>query len=115
MFKGSIVKINPAGLTAAAMLAASVAMLMPASVLAAADKAASDKSPDAVYFSTGGAAAGADAKSKDLDAKLADARARLEEAAHEVAELSSQMSGPLVDHMTAIYGQWPPRAVLGVQ
>jgi C-terminal processing protease CtpA/Prc len=115
MFKGSIVKINPAGLTAAAMLAASVGMLMPVSVLAAADKAASDKSPDAVYFSTGGDAADADAKSKDLDAKLADARARLEEAAHEVAELSSQMSGPLVDHMTAIYGQWPPRAVLGVQ
>jgi S1-C subfamily serine protease len=32
-----------------------------------------------------------------------------------VAALSSQMSGPLVDHMTAIYGQWPQRAVLGVQ
>jgi C-terminal processing protease CtpA/Prc len=115
MFKGSIVKINPAGLTAAAVVAASVGMLMPASVLAAADKAAPDKSPDAVYFTTGGDAADADAKSKDLDAKLADARARLEEAAHEVAELSSQMSGPLVDHMTAIYGQWPQRAVLGVQ
>jgi C-terminal processing protease CtpA/Prc len=97
------------------MLAASVGLLMPLSVLAAADKAASDKSPDAVYFSTGGDAGDADARSKDLDAQLADARARLEEAAHEVAELSSQMSGPLVDHMTAIYGQWPQRAVLGVQ
>jgi S1-C subfamily serine protease len=109
------VKINQTGPTAAAMLAASVGMLMPVSVLAAAEKAASDKAPEAVYFTTGGDAADVDAKSKDLDAKLADARARLEEAAHEVAELSSQMSGPLVDHMTAIYGQWPPRAVLGVQ
>jgi C-terminal processing protease CtpA/Prc len=109
------VKINPTGLTAAAIIAASVGMSMPVSVLAAADRTGPDKSPDAVYFSTGGDAADADAKSKDLDAKLADARARLEEAAHEVAELSSQMSGPLVDHMTAIYGQWPPRAVLGVQ
>ena len=80
-------KINPTGLTAAAMLAASVGMLMPVSVLAAADEATSGKSPDAVYFSTDGASADADAKSKDLDAKLADARARLEEAAHEVAEL----------------------------
>jgi C-terminal processing protease CtpA/Prc len=115
MLRGSIVKINPAGLTVAAMLAASVGMLMPVPVLAAADEAAPDKAPDAVYFTTGGDAADVDAKSKDLDAKLADARARLEEAAHEVAELSSQMSGPLVDHMTAIYGQWPPRAVLGVQ
>jgi type II secretory pathway component PulC len=109
------VKINPTGLTAAALLAASVGLLMPVSVLAAGVGAVSDKSPDAVYFSTGGDAAGADAKSKDLDAKLADARARLEEAAHEVAELSSQMSGALVDHMAAIYGQWPQRAVLGVQ
>lgn len=106
-------KINPTGLTTAAVLAASVGLLMPLSVLAAADDAASDKSPGAVYFSTGGDAG--DAKSKDLDAQLADARARLEEAAHEVAELSSQMSGPLVDHMTAIYGPGPQRAVLGVQ
>jgi C-terminal processing protease CtpA/Prc len=110
-----MVKINPIGLTASAMLAASVGMLMPVSVLAAADETTSGKSPDAVYFSTDSASADAAAKSKDLDAKLADARARLEEAAHEVAELSSQMSGPLVDHMTAIYGQWPQRAVLGVQ
>lgn len=108
-------KINPTGLTAAAMLAASVGLLAPVSVLAAADEPAPDKSPDTVYFSTGGDAADNDAMSKDLDAKLADARARLEEAAHEVAELSSQMSGPLVDHMTAIYGQSPQRAVLGVQ
>jgi type II secretory pathway component PulC len=109
------VKINPTGLTVAAMLAASVGLLTPVSVLAAGDEAASDKSPEAIYLSTKGDAEDADARSTDLDAKLADARARLEEAAHEVAELSSQMSGPLVDRMTAIYGQWPQRAVLGVQ
>jgi type II secretory pathway component PulC len=109
------VKINSTGLTAAAVMAASVGMLMPPSVWAAAEKAAADKSPDTVYYSTDGEQADANAKSKDLDAKLAEARARLEEAAHEVAELSSQMSGPLVDHMMSIYGEGPSRAVLGVQ
>jgi len=68
-----------------------------------------------VYFSTGGELGDGDAKSKDLDAQLADARARLEEAAHEVAELSNQMSGPLMDHMMSVYREGPPRAVLGVQ
>jgi type II secretory pathway component PulC len=104
------VKINPTGLVAAAMMAASVGVLTPTSVWATDDEAAPGKSPDTVYFSTDG-----DAKSKDLDAQLADARARLEEAAHEVAELSSQMSGPLVDHMMSIYREGPHRAVLGVQ
>jgi type II secretory pathway component PulC len=105
------VKINPTGLAAAVMVAAGVAVLIPTSVWAADDEAASGKSPDTVYFST----ADADAKSKDLDAQLAEARARLEEAAHQVADLSSQMSGPLVDHMMSIYREGPPRAVLGVQ
>ena len=136
-------KINSTGLSAAAVMAASVGMLMPPSVWAAAEKGAADESPEAVYYSTGGELADADARakeadarskdadarskeadarakdadarSKDLDAKLDDARARLEEAAHEVAELSSQMSGPLVDHMMSIYGEGPSRAVLGVQ
>ena len=122
-------RINSTGLTAAAVMAASVGMLMPPSVWAA-EKAAADESPEAVYYSTGSEPADdarskeadarlkeADARSKekDLDAKLEDARARLEEAAHEVAELSSQMSGPLVDQMMSIYGEGPRRAVLGVQ
>src|SRR3954469_7567561 len=93
-----------AGLTIAA------GILAPVSVLAA-----PDNGPDVMYVVTNGDAAEIDAKTKDLDAELADARARLEEAAHEVAELSSQMSGPLVDHMMSIYQDGPPHAVLGVQ
>ena len=129
-------KINSTGLAAAVVMASSVGLLMPLSVWAAAEKGAADESPQAVYYSTGGELADADARSKeadarardadarakdadarskDLDAKLEDARARLEEAAHEVAELSSQMSGPLVDQMMSIYGEGPRRAVLGVQ
>ena len=97
-------KIKLAGLTVAA------GILAPVSVLAT-----PDNGPDAMYVVTNGDAAEIDAKTKDLDAELADARARLEEAAHEVAELSSQMSGPLVDHMMSIYQDGPPHAVLGVQ
>ena len=86
------------------------AILAPMSVLAAGN------SPDVMYFASNThAAADIDAQTKNLDAQLADARARLEEAAHEVAEISSQMSGPLVDHMMSIYEDHPPRAVLGVQ
>jgi len=53
---------------------------------------------------------------RDLESRLADARARLEEAAHEVAELSSQMSGPLMDQfMVFDHDGGPSRAVIGVQ
>lgn len=72
-------------------------------------------SADVMYVTTKGSYVDADAITKDLDAQLADARARLEEAAHEVAEISSQMSGPVMDHMMSIYDGVPPRAVLGVQ
>src|SRR5262249_14425714 len=54
-------------------------------------------------------------ETRDLEAKLADARARLEEAAHEVAELSSQMSGPVMDKFFVFNEEGPPRAVIGVQ
>jgi len=98
------VNMKFAGLTIAA------GILAPVSVLAA-----PDNGPDVMYVVTNGDAAEIDVKTKDLDAELADARARLEEAAHEVAEISSQMSGPLVDHMMSIYQDGPPHAVLGVQ
>jgi S1-C subfamily serine protease len=52
---------------------------------------------------------------EDLEAKLADARARLEEAAHEVAELSSQLGGPLVDKFMTFDDDYRSRAVIGVQ
>ena len=50
----------------------------------------------------------------DLDAQLEAARRKLEEAAHEVAELSAQMSGPLIEKFVTMAGE-PGRAILGVQ
>jgi membrane-associated protease RseP (regulator of RpoE activity) len=55
-----------------------------------------------------------DPTTADLDAQLADARAKLEEAAHEVAEISARMSKPLVDNML-FTTDGPSRAVIGVQ
>ena len=48
----------------------------------------------------------------DLDAQLDAARKRLEEAAHQVAELSTQMSRPLIEKFAAMAGE-PGRAILG--
>lgn len=48
----------------------------------------------------------------DLDAQLDAARHKLEEAAHEVAELSAQMSGPLIEKLVTL---GPGRAILGLQ
>jgi hypothetical protein len=50
----------------------------------------------------------------DLDAQLEAARRKLEEAAHEVAELSAQMSGPFIEKFVTLAGE-PGRAILGVQ
>lgn len=80
-------------LATATVLAAGVGVVTPLSAFAAAD-----------VDST-----------KELDAKLADARARLEQAAHEVAELSSELNGPLMDKFMVFNGEGPPRAVIGVQ
>src|SRR5262245_37790140 len=53
----------------------------------------------------------ADAKAKDaeLEKQLEAARARLEAAAREVAELSGQLSGPLMART-----MHPPRAMIGI-
>src|SRR5262249_15273670 len=56
-----------------------------------------------------------DIDTQDLDRRLADARARLEQAAHEVAELSSQLGGPLMDKFMVFNDEYPSRAVIGVQ
>ncbi|MGH8263044.1 MAG: S1C family serine protease, partial [Steroidobacteraceae bacterium] len=66
---------------------------------------------------TGSVRAGddSDAKERELERKLEDARARLEDAAREVADLSQQMSGTAMDH--AFVGQMFPggrRAILGI-
>jgi S1-C subfamily serine protease len=53
--------------------------------------------------------------SRDLETKLADARARLEQAARDVAELSAQMSGPLMDKLMVFDSEGLSRAVIGVQ
>ncbi|MFL6600186.1 MAG: PDZ domain-containing protein [Steroidobacteraceae bacterium] len=56
-----------------------------------------------------------DGKNKDLDAKLADAQARLEKAAHDVAELTSEIGGPLMDKFMVFNAEGPSRAIIGVQ
>jgi S1-C subfamily serine protease len=48
----------------------------------------------------------------DLDAQLDAARKRLEEAAHEVAQLSSQLSGTVIDQVMPFE---PGHAIIGVQ
>jgi predicted metalloprotease with PDZ domain len=49
----------------------------------------------------------------DLDARLEDARSRLEQAAHDVASLTSQLSGTLVDEVLPYVE--PGHAIVGVQ
>jgi predicted metalloprotease with PDZ domain len=56
-----------------------------------------------------------DIDSRDLESRLADARARLEQSAHEVAELSSQVGGEWVDKFMVYNDEGPSRAVIGVQ
>ena len=51
----------------------------------------------------------------DIEAQLADARARLEAAAREVAELSGQLTGPIMqDYMVAGVAGMHSRAMLGI-
>ena len=52
---------------------------------------------------------------RELESRLADARARLEAAAHEVAELSSEMGGQWVDKFMVFNEGFPSKAVIGVQ
>lgn len=60
-----------------------------------------------------GASAGAGRSSGDLEAQLEDARKRLEEAAHEVAQLSTQISGPMIEELLPYGGS--AHALIGVQ
>jgi predicted metalloprotease with PDZ domain len=53
-------------------------------------------------------------ESDDLEAKLEEARERLEDAAHEVAELSAEIGRPVMDRFMA-FGEGPRRAIIGVQ
>ena len=53
-------------------------------------------------------------RNADLEARLKSARERLEESAREVAELSSQLGGPIVQKFSAFDGA-SGRAIIGVQ
>ena len=118
-------------LATATALASGAGILTPMAVLAG-----QGKSPDAVYFTSVDADKDLDARTKEidantkrvdantkkidaqnkeLDARLAEAQARLEKAAHDVAELSSEIGGPLMDKFMVFNGEGPSRAIIGVQ
>jgi predicted metalloprotease with PDZ domain len=62
-----------------------------------------------------GAVFGADDRSQDeVEAQLKAARQKLEDAAHEVADLSALLGKPLVDRLMSM-GEGPGHAVIGVQ
>lgn len=87
-------------LVAATLLAVGVGSVTPATALAAADDTETrTREPD----------------TKELEAQLAEARERLEKAAHDVAELSTEVNGPMFDRFIAFDGEYQPRAVIGVQ
>src|SRR3984893_3355696 len=54
------------------------------------------------------------AEPDDIEAQLKAARQKLEEAAHQVAELSEQLGKPLVGRLL-VMGEGPAHAVIGVQ
>lgn len=56
-----------------------------------------------------------DKSSSDLEAQLQDARAKLEEAAHEVARLSAEVGRPMMDRLMVWGEGGPHRAIIGVQ
>jgi C-terminal processing protease CtpA/Prc len=124
------VNIKLLALATATALATGAGILTPMAVLAG-----QGKSPDAVYFTSDADkdldartkeidantkrvdanTKKIDAQNKELDARLAEAQARLEKAAHDVAELSSEIGGPLMDKFMVFNGEGPSRAIIGVQ
>jgi S1-C subfamily serine protease len=55
-----------------------------------------------------------DTSQSDLEKQLRDARQKLEDAAHQVAELSAQLGKPLVERLRTM-GEGPTHAIIGVQ
>jgi C-terminal processing protease CtpA/Prc len=122
MTRGMIVKSRLLALSISTLVAMSVGLIAPAAFAAETgadvsidtenhtkdDSPAKNTEPDKALHER-------DLDQKDLEARLAEARARLEEAAHEVAELSSQMSGPLMDKFMVFDELGPADAVIGVQ
>lgn len=103
-------KIKLLALATATAFAGGAYILTPIAALAG-----EDTSADAFYFTSDDATKDLDSKTKDLDAKLAEAQARLEKAARDVAELSSEIGGPLMDKFMVFNGEGPSRAIIGVQ
>jgi membrane-associated protease RseP (regulator of RpoE activity) len=138
MLRGSNVRNSPIALTTAVLLAIGAAvMVSPADARSAGTETTA--SAETGYGSTvnnppgspnnsnsGSGANGASASgdsgsnaatpsSAELDAQLAAARAQLEQAAHEVAEISARMSRPLMNDIMQFDLERPPRSVIGVQ
>jgi len=65
-------------------------------------------------LATGSVLAAEDSSQDEIEAQLKEARQKLEEAAHEVAELSTRLGRPLVDRLMMM-GEGPSHAVIGVQ
>jgi C-terminal processing protease CtpA/Prc len=65
-------------------------------------------------FAASGAFAAEEKSRTDLESRLEAARARLEQAAHEVAELSAEVGKPVMDRFMML-GEGPRRAIIGVQ
>jgi predicted metalloprotease with PDZ domain len=68
----------------------------------------------AACLASGAVLAAEDSSQDDVEAQLKEARQKLEDAAHEVAELSTRLGRPLVDHLMMM-GEGPSHAVIGVQ
>jgi S1-C subfamily serine protease len=79
----------------------SLVLLAAAAAVAAPVAAAAETPPDSAHSDA------------DLDAQLAAARAKLEEAAHEVARLSTEASGTMIDRVMPYFAGG--RAIIGVQ
>ena len=80
-------------LTVAALLMASGGALAPRAALAATDEGPASNR----VYGPGGPAATLDSGTRDLEAELEAARLKLEQAAHEVAELSARMGEPVLE------------------
>ncbi|HSY08715.1 MAG TPA: PDZ domain-containing protein [Steroidobacteraceae bacterium] len=65
-------------------------------------------------LASGPVCAAQDQSQTDIEKQLNEARQKLEDAAHEVAELSTQLGKPLVDRLM-LMGEGPTHAVIGVQ
>jgi S1-C subfamily serine protease len=102
---------RPALLLACAVMSAAPALLVAADVPATAAPPAAPVPPPAAPIPPAAPATPSDS-SAELDAQLEAARRRLEQAAHEVARLSAQLSGSVIDSVMPLAG---PHTIIGVQ